>query len=463
MKLYNSLSKKLERLKPLKAGKVGLYTCGPTVYDHIHIGNLRTYIFEDILRRTLSLNKLKVQHVMNLTDVDDKTIRRSHERYPKMDAKTALYELTRHYESVFLDDANKVGIDFSQTKLARATEHIDEMQELVKTILNKYITNDGVYFDIGKYPDYGVFENLDTSHEHHRINNDEYDKEHVADFVLWKIKKDDEPSWTFELEGEQLEGRPGWHLECSAMATKYLGQPFDIHTGGVDLKFPHHENEIAQSKSASGKNLANYFVHAEHLLVDGKKMSKSLQNFYTLEDILQKGFSPMSFRLLTLQAHYRSQLNFTWKSLKAAQNFLSRLYEMSDRVFQEQAARHNTKVKERGSTCINSVIDCLSNDLDTPKALVSLSELADFISMESIGKGNSQDLILILTEIDKALGLNLSKRKDINSEEKAMIAKREELRNSNDFSGADKIRGLLKTKGILLNDTPRGTFWYRII
>ncbi|OGL30276.1 cysteine--tRNA ligase [Candidatus Saccharibacteria bacterium RIFCSPHIGHO2_02_FULL_47_12] len=460
MKLYNSLTKKLEEFKPQTGNSVGLYTCGPTVYDHVHIGNLRTYIFEDTLRRSLKQLGYKVKHVMNITDVDDKTIARSHQKYPSDDPKEALKKLTRHYEDVFIKDAEALGIDFSESKIVRATEHVNQMQELIRNIPNKYMAADGVYFDITKYPDYGVFVNLDQSHTHHRIENDEYDKDHVADFALWKKKKEDhEPSWVFELDGQQLDGRPGWHIECSAMATHYLGQPFDIHTGGVDLKFPHHENEIAQSKSANGKDLSNVFLHAEHLLVDGHKMSKSLNNFYTLDDIAKKGYDPMAFRLLVLQSHYRSQLNFSWESLEAAQNALNTIMQWADLKHQPNATVMDEGI-DANRWIKENFLAPLADDLNTPTAL---SELFKLIARVQPGeKLSDQNYASILTEIDKQLGLDVSDRPDIDEEQKQLIKQREQARDQKDWGKADELRKQLEEQGVGINDTPAGPIWFRL-
>lgn len=456
-RFYSSLSRKVEDFKPIKAGKVGLYTCGPTVYDHVHIGNLRTYIFEDILRRTLKSNGLEVLHVMNITDVDDKTIKRSHDKYPDIDPKDALKKLTNEYEDLFLNDAAKVGIDLSSSKIVKATDHIDDMQKLIRQIPTKYVSNDGIYFDIEKYKNYGALIKLDRSHSHHRINNDEYDKDHVADFALWKIKTGGEPSWTFEIDGQNMEGRPGWHIECSAMSVKYLGQPFDIHTGGVDLIFPHHENEIAQSHSASNKPLASYFIHAEHLLVDGRKMSKSLKNFYAMDDILAKGIEPLAFRLLVLQAHYRHQLNFTWEALSGAQAFLNRLQAWADLQFQPNLGHK----KDSGALYEKATADirnALNNDLNTGQALAVLSGLANTAEQEGV---DPKKLTPFLEQIDQLLGLGLSGRKDISDEVKLLIVTREEARMRGDWEKADDLRKKLLDQSIEINDTPHGPAWSR--
>lgn len=457
MKLHNTLSKKVEEFKPIKPGQVSLYTCGPTVYDHVHIGNLRTYIFEDMLRRTLKSSGQSVSHVMNITDVDDKTISRSQEKYPAEESHEALRKLTREYEELFYSDAAKVGIDLSGSKIIKATDHIDDMQTLIRQIPAKYIGDDGVYFDIEAYKNYGALVKLDRSHKHHRIDNDEYDKDHVADFALWKAKVEGEPSWDFEIDGQNMPGRPGWHIECSAMSVKYLGQPFDIHTGGVDLIFPHHENEIAQCRSALTKPLANYFTHAEHLLVDGRKMSKNLKNFYVLDDILAKNFDPLAFRLLVLQSHYRHQLNFTWQALGSAQSFLHRLRTWADLRFQPELGHS----KDAGSVlpkALKKIEEALSDELNTGQALAILSGLANVAEQKGV---NPDKLVAFLDNIDKLLGLGLADGHDIGDADKSLIDRREQARTANNWAKADEIRQELQGRGLEINDTPHGPVWSR--
>jgi cysteinyl-tRNA synthetase len=462
MKLYNSLTRKIEEFAPINPPTVSLYTCGPTVYDHVHIGNLRTYIFEDILRRTLKSAGYEVKHVMNITDIDDKTITRSREKYPDDSPIEALRKLTSHFENVFYDDAKKVGIDFSDSQLVKATGHIQVMQDLIRKIPSKYITDDGIYFDITKYSDYGALVKLDQSHTHHRIQNDEYDKDHVADFALWKAAKPGEPSWDFEIDGKNLPGRPGWHIECSAMSTKYLGQPFDIHTGGVDLMFPHHENEIAQSRAAAGKKLANDFTHSEHLLVDGRKMSKSLDNFYTLDDIVKRGVDPMAFRLLILQAHYRTQLNFTWESLEAAQNRLMRIRRIAEfrhqLVKSTEWAQHTSIERSR-----MDIRECLEDDLNTPKALEALESELDQYEHYGVQAEAKENFDNWLNDIDMLLGLDIveSTKQDISDVQKQLIMRREEAREAQDWAKADELRKQLQEQGIEINDTPNGPIWSR--
>ncbi|MBI5732080.1 MAG: cysteine--tRNA ligase, partial [Candidatus Magasanikbacteria bacterium] len=322
LKLFNTLTRRLEKFKPLQDKKVGLYTCGPTVYDFAHLGNLRTYIFEDILKRVLLAQGYQVKQVMNLTDVDDKTIKAARE------SGKALKEITDFYAGAFKKDIKKLNIIFPD-KFAPATGYIKEMTTAIQNLLRKgvaYKKGGSVYFSIRKFKPYGRLARLDKEglKAGARVETDEYEKENPADFALWKAwsPSDGKIFWKTALG----KGRPGWHIECSTISAKELGQPFDIHAGAVDLIFPHHENEIAQAEAISGKKFANFWLHGEHLLAEGQKMAKSLNNFYTLRDLEQKGFNPLAFRYLALTSHYRSQLNFTWDSLKAAANALNSLY-----------------------------------------------------------------------------------------------------------------------------------------
>ena len=345
MKLYNSLTHSIEEFSPIEEGKAGIYSCGPTVYNNLHIGNLSAFIYADILRRALQANGYAARHVMNITDVDDKTIRDSKNNYPDDEPKVALKKLTDKYGKVFMDDLSATGNDVSAITFISAVDTIAEMIQITQSLLDKqiaYIADDGVYFSITKYIEndyaYGLLQKVEISKEHSRINNDEYDKDSASDFALWKKAESGEPSWdaSFMIDGSSLEmnGRPGWHIECSAMSEKLLGLPFDIHTGGIDLKFPHHENEVAQSVGAGAEKLANYFIHNNHMLVDGKKMSKSLGNFYTLRDIEDKGFSAEVFRVVVLEGHYQKESNFSWDILQAAKQRLHGYSIMASRRYQ---------------------------------------------------------------------------------------------------------------------------------
>jgi cysteinyl-tRNA synthetase len=465
MKLFNSLSKQLEEFHPT-SGEITIYSCGPTVYERAHIGNLASFIYVDTLHRVLNLafSDHSIKHVMNITDVDDKTIGASHEKYPELPPMEALKKLTSEYEQLFMDDLNSVGIDTSSIKFVRATENIEHMQKLIKELLESgvaYLADDGIYFSIQKYKAAGktygqLVEVTAESTGQARVKNDEYDKDNVHDFALWKSQKENEPAWDFEINGKNIKGRPGWHIECSAMSVGELGQPFDIHTGGVDLKFPHHENEIAQSTANDGDLLARLFVHNEHILVDGKKMSKSLNNFYTLQDVIDKGFDPLAFRLLVLQSHYRSQAHFSWDNLESAKNTLENFYKWSDLQFQHFES-HDLQVNY--PIAMNKVIEAISEDLASPQALGWFNGMIGRTDHLGIDSNSIREFSQM---IDKYLGLNLLNRSDITEEQKNIISEREDARKNQDFTKSDKLREKLKEQGIEINDTPNGPIWSRI-
>lgn len=469
MQLFNTLTRRKQTLQPLRKEEVRVYTCGPTVYDHIHIGNLRAFIIADLLIRSLRTCDYGVRWLMNITDVDDKTIQRSREEFPEDEPQAALRHLTRRYEKVFLDDISSVGIDTDSMKLVRATEHIDDMQTMMTAILDRgwaYLKPDGVYFDVRKYAaaqQYGRLSKVELSQSQQRIDNDEYDKEQAQDFALWKAAAAGEPSWDYEYEDQTIAGRPGWHIECSAMSTKYLGQPFDIHTGGVDLEFPHHENEIAQTRAATDSELANVFIHSEHLLVEGRKMAKSLDNFYTLRDIKKRGFHPMSFRLLILGAHYRTQMNFSWESLQAAQTTLQTLYMMADRQFSDNAlsGEGDEQFLERTREAHQQLLEVISDDLNTPEALKIMLAYADYINEHPLPSGVHQQFCQLLEIFESLSGLGLLERTDITQDQKQQLNERNRTRQTGDFEAADTIRVELRAAGIELNDTLAGTYWYR--
>lgn len=473
MKLYNTLSKKIEDFKPFKKGEVSLYTCGPTVYDHVHIGNLRAFINADVLRRALGFAGYKVKHTMNLTDVDDKTIRNSQSEYSGEEPKKALKKLTRKYEKQFAQDSALIGNDYSHTKLVRATDHLKDMEKLIQKIHSRgfaYISDDGVYFDLMKYMKahkYGVLSHIDYDPKlsHHRIDNDEYDKDDVRDFALWKTAREGGAAWEIEIGGQKILGRPGWHIECSAMSTRYLGQPFDIHTGGVDLIFPHHENEIAQSVAAEGTPLANVFFHNEHLLVDGHKMSKSEQNYYVLGHITDKGYDPMAFRLLVLQTHYRSKQNFTFKALDSAHEGLIRLREfVSDLRQSANSEKKHPKLPGLVKSSAQKFRVSLENDLDTVSALGVLFDLVRQVNRLGLQNLNVSDKKMILENIDQmdeVLGLRLTEAQSLTAMQKELIQKREAAKAKKDYETADKIRNQLHIEGIELKDTSNGTVWVK--
>lgn len=467
MKLYNTLTRNTEDLTPLNPPTVAIYTCGPTVYDHVHIGNLSSFVFADTLRRAIALNGHEVRHVMNYTDVDDKTIRRSREQFPDDEPAAALKKLTDKYIALFNGDMLRIGNEIGALTFVRATDPvtIEGMKDLIVKLHAKgfaYIADDGVYFSIDAYKKAGktygqLLEITSENTSEARIQNDEYDKESVHDFALWKKQKDDEPAWDFTLDGQDLTGRPGWHIECSVMSRQKLGQPFDIHTGGIDLIFPHHENEIAQSTALEDNPvMARIFAHNDHILVDGKKMSKSAKNFYTLEDVIRKGYDPLAFRLKVLQSHYRSQVNFTWEGLEAAQNLLQHLHAWADQKHQKNA--YHQEASEPYADQTRAMLAAASDDLNMPEALRALAELASRGEDAGVDPEKIQPLLNI---IDRLFGLQLANRPDITDGQKVLISQREEARSAKDWARSDELRDQLAGQGIGLRDTANGPIWYR--
>jgi cysteinyl-tRNA synthetase len=477
MKLYNSLTRKKEEFKPLaslaviapqlsnplKEKQAGIYTCGPTVYNVAHIGNLRSFIFADVLQQTLKFNNYQVNWVMNITDIDDKTIRDSRIKYPEIKPMEALLKFTKEYEKLFWEDLKKLNIE-KPDKTPHATEFIPQMQKLIIKILEAgygYEKDGSFYFNIRKYSKefkYGnlIELNLSQLKSAKRIQADEYEKEEIQDFVLWKTAKNNEPSWDFSYQEKNYPGRPGWHIECSAMSHEYLGIPFDIHTGGVDLKFPHHENEIAQSAAGYGeKKLANFFLHNEHILVDNEKMSKSKKNFYTIEDVKNKGFNPLSFRYFVLNAHYRSKLNFTWQGLKAAQNALNNLYSEYQNLIEKNPPSppfEKGGLKDDSKKYRQQFLNALNNDLNTPQALAIMWEM---IKDENLSAGEKKNLLL---EFDKIFGLGLTDLKPVEIPEniKKLAEQREQLRQEKKWDEADEIRKKIEDLGFKIEDTDNG-------
>ena len=439
MQLFNYLTRKVEPFDKRQEEEVGLYTCGPTVYDYVHIGNWRTFVFEDVLKRVLKFNNYKVKHVMNITDIEDKIFKKAQEE------KVSIEQITKKYEKFFFDDLEKLNIQKADI-YPRATDNINSMIQIIGVLLKKgfaYKGDDGVYLSVEKFTPYGRLSGLDKKNlkKGARVNDDEYDKESWADFVLWKKSKLGEP----EFDAPFGKGRPGWHIECSAMSMKFLGETFDIHTGGVDLLFPHHENEIAQSEAATGKNFVRFWLEGEHLLIDGQKMAKSLKNIFTLEDIVKRGFDPLSLRYLFLTAHYRSKLNFTWKSLEAAQNALSNLRDEIPTWDEPKigCAEFEADFKE-----------AINNDLDMPQALSVMWKMAKS-DYPSSAKHQS---VLAMNHV-LGLGLENLEKAQLPKEAKELIEKREELRKKEKFDESDKLRKQLLEMGIEVEDTPDGPEW----
>jgi cysteinyl-tRNA synthetase len=473
IKLYNTLTKQVEELSPLSPEHVAIYSCGPTVYDHAHIGNLRTYIFADTMHRALEAAGLKVKRVMNYTDVDDKTIRRSHETYPDEEPMAALKKLTSSYIDLFLEDMQRLGNRTDNIEFMSATENIEPMKKLISDLHQAgfaYIADDGVYFSIATYQKsgkkYGQLLQLSAENTSQaRIQNDEYDKDSVHDFALWKTQKGNEPAWEFTLEGKDLTGRPGWHIECSAMAHSGLGQPFDIHTGGVDNIFPHHENEIAQSTALEkDPTMAQFFVHGEHLLVESKKMAKSANNFYTLQDIIDRPCDPLAFRLMILQSHYRSQANFSWENVEAADNRLSHWRQIA--ALRHQT--HDTLASDKDKTAQllaakQAIVEALSNDLDTPGALAVIDDAFGRLDSTGISAIHQSGLDQLLELVDATLGLGLkASTPDISDDQKRKILERQNARQAQNWQVSDEIRDELLGQGIALKDGAKNATWFYV-
>lgn len=467
MRLFNTRKHEIEEFQPLVGNEVRMYSCGPTVYNHAHIGNLSSYIYADLLRRALKGAGYAVKHVMNFTDVDDKTIRDSKIATPDADPMQALMEFTAKYEQIFLDEMVAVGNNIDDVTFVKATDNIAGIQALVKKLLEQgvaYIADDGVYFSISKYTQtrtYGQLSHVDINSDDNqqRIDNDEYDKESAHDFAIWKRQKDGEPAWDFQIDDDtNMPGRPGWHIECSVMSVKNLGQPFDIHTGGVDLIFPHHENEIAQSTAGEQPvDYANFFVHNEHLLVDGAKMSKSAHNFYTLPDLVKKGFSPLDFRMLVLQSHYRSATNFSWENLQAAQN--RRHHWLSIAELRHQAADNSSEQQiDQVNELIAKAQDAIDDDLDTSNALRIFDEAFDLFKPDDC---NIEALNNLLQGVDQLLGLNIAiESPDIDPDDYELIDERTKARQAKDWDKSDDLRLQLASRGINVRDG-KATTWSR--
>ncbi|MFA5841564.1 MAG: cysteine--tRNA ligase [Candidatus Paceibacterota bacterium] len=436
--VHNTLTRQKEEFKPIKPGNVSMYHCGPTVYDRAHIGNLRAFLLADLLRRIFEQNGFEVNQVMNITDVDDKTIKRSR------DEGISLNKLTKKYEQIFFDDLDALNIK-KPLKLPRATESVGLMIKLIQKLLENgfaYKGSDGVYFSIDKDDKYGELAKLPKNRQSDsRIKNDEYDKESPQDFALWKFytKEDGDVVW----EAPFGKGRPGWHIECSAMSMDALGETFDIHTGGVDLIFPHHTNEIAQSEAATGKHFVNYWMHNNFILVDDKKMSKSLGNFYTLQDIVKKEIDPLAYRYWLLTAHYRTLVNFTWDAVEGAQNAFKKL-----QVFVIELPSDG-KIDIAYKAEFESFI---YDDLDTPKAIALTWDLAK--DPEVLPEDKKATILYF----DEVLGLNLKnlKQEEIPTDIAELAKKRETAREEKNWHLSDEIRRNIEARGYDLKDTEDG-------
>ncbi len=463
LKVYNTLKRKKEEFVPLKGKQVGLYTCGPTVYNYPHIGNYRAYVFGDLLKRVLKAQGYTVTHIMNITDVDDKTIRDSQK------AKKSLKAFTQEYENAFFEDLETLGIQNADV-FPRATEHIKEMIDLIQQLLKKgnaYESEDGIYFKINSFKNYGKLARIKLADleagASGRVTADEYAKENANDFALWKFytPADGDVVWDAPFG----KGRPGWHIECSAMSMKYLGPQFDVHTGGVDLIFPHHQNEIAQSEGATAKPFVKYWLHNEWLLVDGKKMSKSMGNFYTLRDILAKGYDPLAIRYLYLGTHYRQKFNFTFEGLDAAKQAVQRIQDCYANLADADAVQHNKDVHKRIDELKKQFGKAMDDDLDTPPALAALFEFVKDVNVmlanKELSKKDGQAFREAFEEVDQIFGILKKKEKPLAKDLQKLIDDREAARAAKQWKKADELRDELRKKGIILEDSAHGVRWKR--
>ena len=459
IKFYNTIDRKKVNFMPMVDGKISLYTCGPTVYNFAHIGNFRAYIFEDLLRRTLEFCDYEVLHVMNLTDIDDKTINKANlEKIP-------LKEFTDKYIAAFYEDVEALNI-LPAHHYPRATEFIDGMIGMIQDLESKgytYTTEDGsVFFKISQYKDYGRLANLQVEDLllGERVENDEYEKEEMRDFALWKSYKKEEGDIFWESPWGK--GRPGWHIECSVMSTHYLGNHFDIHCGGVDNIFPHHENEIAQSCCATDEKFVNYWLHNEHLLVDNQKMSKSLGNFYTIRDLIEKGYTPQSIRYTLLSTHYRQKLNFTLDKLTNSQKSINKINELKRRTkLIADDKIEGRDFKDESSKMILDFSNCLKNDLNISGALGEMFIWINLVFKEldanNVSFTGSLLIVETLESIDRVLGI-LESESNIKYGDKItdLLEKRAEARRNKDWNFADKIREEIDALGYVVEDTDQG-------
>lgn len=454
---YNTLTRRLEPFQPLEPGRVRFYSCGPTVYNYAHVGNYRAYMFEDLVHRYLEFRGYQVTQVMNLTDVDDKTIRGAIEN------KRSLKDYTRPFIEAFFADLKTLNITPAD-RYPAATDHIPEMIALIRTLMEKghaYQSEDGsVYYRIDSFPNYGCLACLDKAgmKAGARVAQDEYEKDNVADFALWKAwdEQDGDVGW----DSPWGRGRPGWHIECSAMSMKYLGETFDLHAGGVDNIFPHHDDEIAQSEAATGKQFVRYWLHCAHLVVDGKKMSKKLGNFFTLRDLLATGFTGREIRYQLLATHYRQTLNFTLEGLQAARTALARLDEFRDRLANAAGAIPAGALPAWAAQARAAFIGALDQDLNISEGLAALFELLragnKVLDQKGLDPAGAAAVLALWQELDQVLGVLQPPAEEVDSEIQALAAQRQAARLARDWKESDRLRDELARRGWVVQDTPQG-------
>ncbi|MGD0498759.1 MAG: cysteine--tRNA ligase [Bryobacteraceae bacterium] len=463
LRFYNTLTQQVQEFAPARDNTVRMYSCGPTVYSYAHIGNFRTFTFVDILRRTLRANGFRLDHVMNITDVDDKIIRNASAQGKSLEDYTAVYV------QAFLDDCRTLRLERPE-RLTPATQHIDDMAAAIERLGERhhtYASEGSIYFRISTFPEYGKLSHNDFSGNlaGARVDVDEYEKADARDFALWKAPKEGERFWEEPIGP----GRPGWHIECSVMALKYLGETIDIHCGGVDLVFPHHENEIAQSESLTGKPFARFWLHAEFLTVEGQKMAKSLGNYFTLRDVLERGYEPESIRYLLASTPYRKPLNFTFDGLKAAASAIERLRNFKLRLETDRRPeKTNEQLTARAAAAAEAFTSGLNDDLNTAEALAAVFEYVRdanaAMDAGEFGAGNAAEGLAFLERFDSVFDVLRPARAGAAIEDsavEALIAERAAARKARDFARSDRIRDELVTQGIVLEDTKAGVRWKR--
>ncbi len=465
LRVFNTLTRRKEIFKPIRENEVRMYTCGPTVYHIPHIGNYRSFLTADLIRRYLEFKGFVVKQVMNITDIDDKTIRYSGKE------GISLKEFTEKFTKIFFEDLDTLNIK-KAFLYPKASEHFEDIAKVVKVLVEKgyaYIKLGSVYYDISKFKDYGKLSKVDLKaiKPGARVDVDEYEKANPRDFVLLKRSTTEELKRGIFYNSEWGKVRPGWHIECSTLSMKYLGETIDIHTGGVDLIFPHHENEIAQSEAYTEKKFVNYWLHTEYLMVNGEKMAKRLGNFITLQDLLKKGYNPKAIRYLLFSAHYKSSLNFTEESLKDAERTVANLNDFVDRINKiKVSGKYNKELSKKVVESKNKFELYMDDDFNIPQALSSIFELIHqtnkAIDQNDLSDVNLKEVYNQMMEFDKILGIIEIKKEKLPKEIMDLIIKREGYRKRGDFEAADKIRLELREKGFIVEDTPQGTRWRKI-
>ena len=463
LRLFNTLSARIEALTPLAPPEVTFYTCGPTVYNRAHVGNFRSFVATDVLRRTLRHFGHRVREVMNLTDVDDRIIQKAQE------AGKDLAGFTAEYIRAFEEDMATLRLERPE-HMPRATDHIPEMIALIERLMARghtYSAEGSVYFRIASFPEYGRLARLDVAgiQPGARVDTDRYDKENARDFVLWKFKSD-EPAWA-QWEAPFGRGRPGWHIECSAMSMKYLGETFDLHAGGEDLIFPHHENEVAQSTGGTGRPFARHWMHVKHLMIDNETMSKSKGYFFTIPDLLEKGHSAEAIRYLLAGSHYRKPLNFGFEPLQHAKAAVERIHGLAVRLGEVGGEGGEGEATEACAVARRAFDEALADDLNTPEALAAVHGLVGhangLLAEGALTRAGAERVLAELRVMDTVFGVLLPAAAEdrLSTEEQALFDERQEARRRREFARADAARARLEALGVVIEDTPKGTRWRR--